>query len=539
MFKILIAEDEYLDNEGLKESIKSMYADEVIIEAVYNGFEAVDKLNSFSPDVLISDINMPGMSGIELATKVKKNIPDISIIFISGYDDFDYLKSAIKLEAFEYILKPVDDNELEEVVDRVVSKISKQKLVKEENVVFREIVNESIPIMKEKFLKDLIFGTIESNDIWHRVNNLNLEIQEGLYSIILFEIDNYNLEVAGNERKLIDKKLDKILRDINKGEYSLCYQQNLNIGSGRGVLLLSFNSFIQENVQNDTAFNIASEILLEANNLLGISVTASIGKTVSYIEEIYQSYNDACEKMRQKLILGKGIVIYKLNEQNTDLQLIKNSEYIKINKELIKCLHNLDIQKATHLLDYFFNNIKDSNVYNIQYIQNICINIICQIQNFLFENSENLDEMEYELLYWNNILKFDTIQDICQKMKYIFEKVIDCLENRKNKRSNKAVETVLKYIEENYSEDITIKEIANQMYYSQNHLGVLFKKEIGKGFSEYLTEYRMKKAQEFLKTTLLRTYQIAEAVGYSNVNSFIKQFKLMHDMTPKEYRGRC
>lgn len=538
MIRVLIAEDEYLDNEGIKESIKSEHGDNLVVETVFSGFEAMDKLNSFSPDILISDINMPGMNGIELASKIKTSIPDINIIFISGYDDFEFLKSAIKLEAFEYILKPVDDNEIKEVLNRVISKISNDKLVKEEDVVLRQIVSESIPIMKRKFLIDLIYGTIDNTDIWQKINNLHLEIQEGIYNIILFEVDDYLFIENENEKKAIEKKFDGILCNINIEKYNICYKQGICIGNGRGAVLLSFNSFIQENTQNDTILNIAKNILSETENELGKSITVSIGKSVLKVEEIYQSYDDACEKMLQKLILGKGTVISELSiSQNQNIEYLKNSEFIRINKELIKCLQNSDKQKALHLLDYFFNNIRSYNIYNIKYIQNCCINIICQVQNYLFANNESLDdELEYELINWNNILKFDTIQDICSRMKEIFEKVI---ESKINKKSNKAVDFVLKYIEEKFNEDITIKEIANELYYSQNHLGVLFKKETGKGFSEYLTEYRLKKAQELLKTTLLRTYQVSDAIGYSNVNSFIKQFKLAYGITPKEFRGRC
>lgn len=540
MIKVLIAEDEYLENEGFKTSILSMHAD-VVVETVFNGFEAMNKLNTFCPDILISDINMPGMSGIELATKFRKSIPDINIIFISGYDDFDYLKSAIKLDAFEYILKPVDEDEFREVFDRAVSQISRNRLVKEENMAFRQIVNESIPVMKEKFLRDLVYGTLEIKDIWKRIGKLGIEIQEGLYSIILFEIDDYNQVQNEREKTLLIKGLDESLHGINVERYHTCYKQNVCIGSGRGAVILSFNSFIQEEVQNETVIEIAHDILSVLHKALGKSVTASIGKTVFRIEEICQSYDNACEKMLQKLLLGKGTVILELGRQeNTNIELIQNSEFKKINRELIGCLQYLDRQKAAHLLNYFFNYIKESNVYNIQYIQNCCINMICQVQNYLFENNEAFDgDIEYELINWNNILKFETVEDICTYMKNIFEKVIESLEDRKNKSPSRVVSLVIQYIEERFNEDITIKEIAKELYYSQNHLGVLFKKETGKGFSEYLTEYRMKKAQEFLKTTLLRTYQVSNAVGYSNVNSFIKQFKLTYNMTPKEYRGRC
>ncbi|MDF2987079.1 MAG: AraC family transcriptional regulator [Eubacterium sp.] len=540
MIKVLIAEDEYLENEGFKTSILNMHGD-VVVESVFNGFEAMNKLNSFCPDILISDINMPGMSGIELATKFRKTIPDINIIFISGYDDFDYLKSAIKLDAFEYILKPVDEGEFKEVFDKAVTKISREKVVKEEDIVFRQIVSESIPVMKEKFLRDLIYGTLEIKDIWKRIGKLGIELQEGIYSIVLFEIDDYSLLQNEQEKKLLNRGLDEALGGVNPGKYHACYKQNVCIGNGRGAVILSFNSFIQEEVQNGTVIEVAHDILSGIQEALSKSVTASIGKPVLSIDEICQSYDNACEKMLQKLLLGKGTVIMELSTpQSTNTELLQNSEYKKINRELMGCLQNLDRQKAVHLLDHFFIYIKESNVYNIQYIQNCCINIICQVQNYLFENNEAFEaDLEYQLINWNNILKFETVEDICTYMKVIFENVIEGLEDKKNKRPSKVVALVIKYIEESFSKDITIKEIAKELYYSQNHLGVLFKKETGKGFSEYLTEYRMKKAQEFLKTTLLRTYQISNAVGYTNVNSFIKQFKLMYNMTPKEYRGRC
>ncbi len=537
MFNLLIVEDEILDNEGIRDSVQSMNLKIRAIETALSGFEALEKLDSFSPDILLTDINMPGMNGLKLAEKVKNAFPDIEIIFISGHDDFVYLKNAIRLDAFEYILKPIDDDELRETIDKAIEKLIQKRHVEEELQTLQKQVDESKPVMKNKLLLDIVYGTIGHQDVWKKINYFDIEIQDGVYCVLLLEIDDYKLLSEKYQKDFFEQKLLQIMSCADLKKYGNCLKQFMFIDNARCAVILSFDRCISEALRSDTVLNIANELLTCSKKSDFLSITIAIGPAVDELSDIYISYTGCGELISQKMLKGKGTII--CNSQYPSIP-IDNTDFYRIDKELIRCLTNFDLQRTFHFIDYLFDSIENSGIYHPLYVQNYCINVISHVQLSLIEQNATFEDIFGSgVILWEKLMKFDSILDIRQWVKNIFKSVIEYLENRRATHQNKVVEKVLQYIDEGYKKDITIKEIADKLYYSSNHLGYLFKCETGMGFSEYLNKYRMNKASELLKSTILKTYQIADTIGYANVNSFIKQFKLVYGMTPKEYRGRC
>lgn len=143
------------------------------------------------------------------------------------------------------------------------------------------------------------------------------------------------------------------------------------------------------------------------------------------------------------------------------------------------------------------------------------------------------------IVLWQQLLKYETLNDIQEWIKYMYTSVILYVKNNTLKQSDRAIEKVLQYIEKNYMKEISLKDISDELHYSTNYLGKLFKKQLKKGFREYLTEYRIRKAAELLRQNRYKIYEVAEMVGYKNVPSFIKQFKNIFMVTPAEYSERC
>lgn len=537
MFNLLIVDDEFLETEWLKVAIFNMHLNIFSIETAVSGFEALEKANLSPPDILITDIKMPGMSGIELSEKIQLLFPDVEIIFISGHNDFTFLKSAIRLNAFEYILKPINSYELKEIIARVTDKHIRQHQIEAEKQTLEKMVEESKPVMRSKFLLDLIFGTINPHDIWEQINYFKLDIQEGVYCTFLIEIDDYKLLSDKFPDCFFEDTLSRVSKKCNLSRFDTCLKQFVSINCCRWALILSFTIDTDDEKRIRSVKDIANAMLLESKNEHEISITIAIGLMVEHYSDIYKSYNRCCEIMSQKMFAEKGTILW---DYQSSSQVSGDLEFYKIDKELMRCVINLDMQKTNHIIDYLFEGIKDKCGHNHLYVQNYCINIISHLQLTLIDINTGFDEIFGSgTVFWDKLMKFDTIIDIKQWMKNIFTSVIEFLDLRKSTRPGKIVEKVIEYIQEYYSSDITLKEIAVQLFYSPNHLGHLFKIETGKGFTEYVNEYRMEKAKNLLESTTLRVYQVANTVGYKNLNSFIKQFKLTFGMTPKEIKGRC
>jgi len=537
VFKILIVDDERLDREGIKGQIEWEELNITSIQTAKSGFDALTIIEIQKPDILITDVKMPGMNGLILAQKASEIVPWIKVIFISGFDDFEYVKNALLINAYEYLLKPVDTDDLLAALKKVINERIKERKIEEENEVLINKINESKPLLKQKLICDIIYGTSNKESISKNIKYLNMNLLEGFYRILLYEIDDYGFILEDIGVAELENSHQIIMDIISKIEVYNCLLELAQIDKNRIAILLSFSSDLENGRINAMSNNISKHIIEEVKSTTSVSITIGIGCIVNSITELHLSYDESCMALSQKMLAGKGTIICYYPKTN-----IKESsiDFQNIINELMQCIKNHDKNKANYLLDYLFDSLENGNVYGNKYIQNCCINIISRIEIVLIEFNESVENVfGKNIVLWEKLMKFETILDIRQWMKNIFRAVIEYFENKNSKKNSKIIMAVIKKIEQNYSSELTLKDVAAEFFYSPNYLGAIFKEEIGMGFSECLSEYRMKKAGELLQQTCLKMYEVASQVGYKNVPSFINQFKLSYNMTPTEYRERC
>lgn len=536
LLRLLIVDDERLDREGLLKQLK--WEDYSIYEVwtAWNGYEAIDMIKSHSPHILISDVKMPSMSGLQLAEKARELISDIKIIFISGYDDFELVKNAIKLDACEYILKPVDTPELAGAVEKVVRDIKRDIKTEEEKKDLIDTISESFPLLKRKLLEDIIYGTIREEEFWPKARKLDLKICDGSYSMLLAELDDIRLLKSSIQLEGFNIKLAAFHEMIEEIVAKTDFVEYLAINESSGAIILSYNQKMNNEVINGYAGETARTIVDEITKRMNLSLSIGVGHVVNSVSDLHSSYNSCCQAILGKIYRGKGKVLYCSDEavcQHEDLK------FENIDIELSKCILNYDLFRAYHLLDFMFEKLEFQRIYDERHIQNYCINIISRMQITILDLNEKIENIFGQgVILWDKLMKFETILDIRQWMKNIFAAVIEYMQNRNATVGAKIVEEAMSYVKEWYVKDITLKEIAEKLYYSPNYLGAIIKQVTGKGFSEYLAEYRIKKAAEFLEDPRLKVYEVADMVGYKAMHAFNKQFKIFYGITPGEYRER-
>lgn len=536
MFKLLIVDDEKLDREGLQEQLPWDELGISTVEAAKNGIEALEIIERIKPDILITDVKMPRMDGLSLAGKALEIVPWIKIIFVSGFDDFEFVKSALLVNAYQYILKPVDTDELLHAAQKVVNERIREIKEEEENRTLVGTINESRSLLKQKLFHDILFGTFDKETIWQRLRFLDIRFYEGYFAVLLCEIDDYRLLVEeygtealeGHKSAISDK-----MKGLQGVEYTLEF---VDIDPARCAAIFNFHANVKKEMVEFRLKERAQRIIEEIGGTGRISVSAGIGCTVERMEDLGLSYTNSCQALLQKMFRGKGSVLFyqpktSVKENVIDIQNIGN--------ELVQSIKTCDTNKGYYCLDYLFDSIEANRMSEDRFVQNYCINLISRMEISLLEMNERLENIFGEgVIVWEKLMKFETIPDIRQWMKNVFRAVIEHLENKNSRKNRKVVLQLTKYIEENYARELTLKDIANHFYYTPNYLGMIFKEELGQGFAEYLAEFRMKKAAELLLQRHLKLYEVAEMVGYRNVSSFINQFKLCYAMTPGEYRER-
>ena len=536
MYKLLIVDDEELDREGLKEQIEWEEYNVICVGTAKNGFDAIRKFEELDPDIVISDVKMPGMTGLKLVEELRKVKPSIRVAFVSGYDDFEFARTAIRLEACEYILKPVNSEELINAVTHMVNELKYEDKVREEREMLVQLADEGALLIKERLLKDIIYGTIKNEQLSKIDEFMGESGPINSYTAIRVDVEGYSAYCSEiSEEEKFDKlmSVERILKSESIGYFKM---ELISIEPAKFILLL----FSSEELSTQFAEIIrvgCLRLVEKIKNSLDVIVTLAVGNSVNSAEEVYKSYNSCCELMSSKLLIGTGTVITKLPAKQKEN--IQSKLFYNIAEEISKSVRNSDFDRLRYLYDYLFYNIESVELYSSVHVQDIFINIISRLKLTLYEmNITEADVFGEEAVLWDKLVAFESMSDIKNWLMEIFDTVISYLQQDSGKGNKKVLDKVKKYVEDNYSKDISLKELAHQLYYSPNHLGFIVKEYTGKGFNEFLIEYRMKKAAELLKNPALRIYEVAEAVSYRNLTAFNNKFRDIFGVSPKEYRER-
>jgi len=535
MLKLLIVDDEDLDREGLLEELDWEQYGISEIRSARTGMEAIRVMKNFEPDILITDIMMPVMSGLQLAEKAKMLFPNIKAVFISGYDKFEYAQAAVKLNAYRYLLKPVDTDELIGLVVDLVDNIMEERLIVEKENIKNDIMYESQDFLKSRLFLDCFdYSYDDESEFINRAHYLGFSIVAGKYILLLSQIDNCNEWV--NSFSIVEKQktcLDIccIACEMSKDIYLI---DSATIDLQTCAVLISCNSHVPDELLVDEACIIAEELIETVKRMLNISISIGVSSVSSKFISIKQSYLECLDALKNKIYAGKGKV--HCESQLSETPSIKlNLENMSM--ELCKMLIVGDKAGIADTLDSMFDMMVNNHEKNNSSIESLCISIIYRLNITIVEMGlEPNDFLDDSSKLINKLMGVESILDIRKWMKDIFLSVIEYYERLKENKDFCIRKEFERYIEINYQKDISLKQIAQEWHYSPNHLGNVFRQKLHKGFSEYLVEYRMGKAAILLKKDEAKIYEVAHQVGYNNISSFIKQFKQIYGTTPAKCR---
>lgn len=534
MFKMILVDDERMERTYMKKCIDWQSLNIQVCGEADNGEEALEVCSKIKPDIILTDIKMPVMDGLEFSVRVKDILPEVKIIFISGHEDFEYAKTVANLNAFGYILKPFRIQDVIDVVKKVVNICDEDFKKDVERTRLLSILQENISVLKESFIREFLDGTKQIENIWGRVEYLDIQFKKGLYGVILFEIDDIGqlyTNLKEEDRQIFSINLLQMVRHTIK-QYS--YGEVIKISDAQYVALLSGEPNVED--FDESMFQVAEKAKEKAETQ-GISITIGISTTGKSIEAIHKMYQQVQKAIEYKIYDHKGEIIY-INDLPFATQK-QSIDFNQFDKEFIEYLKAGNKEKINDLLDSTFDRLLVSHNVSTAYLQNLCISIISMSMRFLIEINCTFEEIFGERdMVWNKLMRFETISDIKQWMKNIFSYMVDNVNAKKKSKNQLIVEQVKEIINERYGEELTTKELSKKIFLSPNYIGAIFKNETGIGFLEYLTQVRMEEAKVLLQDINLKIYEVAEQVGYNNTPYFSTVFKDFMGFAPKEYRER-
>ncbi len=536
MLKLFVVDDEPDTREGLRYYFDwDKYGIEVVGEAD-DGSTAIPMIIELKPDIVLSDVRMPDMDGIEMSKKIRTIDENVKIVFVSGYDDVAYIKSALKVDAVDYILKPVDLCELATVIEKVVRMINEDKEEKQRIEKLNEKLMESMPTLREKFFMTLVRDGIgEEKNIDRKIEFLELNLpSDAEYCVFVISLDD-KVEMfdtlSERNKQLTSYSTINICEElINNSMKGYAFENR----PGEYVGIVRFQCSKDEDKEN--LYSLFNDIKESIFKFLKLSVTIGVGLSVFSLKDISKSYSMAYENVNRKLFLGKSKIIID--------SLVEEEDYIhqfdfSSTQRLANLIKSSDEEKLRDLVNDIFKDVAKYKNANIKYCLNIGLQLILTASRQLMELQISTEEARFdENQVWEKLFKLETLEDMKKVIIDYLIAISRYISEKRNKKSRNVIEQIKNIINKRYNENITINDIAKEVYLSTTYLCMIFKQETGETVNDYITKVRIERAKELLKDPQNKLYDICYSIGYIEPGYFSKIFKKHTGLSPTEYRDK-
>lgn len=530
MYKVLLVDDEALIREAISENIKWMDLGYNFLGACENGKEAIDHLNKESVDLLITDICMPYVDGIELTKYVYEKYPMTKVIIVSGYNEFEYAKTAVKYKVLEYVLKPITSCELTELLDKTKKDLDKEADKNKNLKKIREAYISNLPVLKGRFLNGLIQGNVEALEVKKKCEDFNIDLRGKYFATAIVEGDDLNEYMKrhlGIKEDLVLFAIFNVAEEIvNQHKGGITFQ------NGEEKTIIIFKADKEEGFRNKI-FEICSEIRTALNQYLKMDVAIAIGKTVPTTSWLNRSLETAKSILEYRFLLGGNVVLDAIELGDGSRTGIDISEWTDKILLHIKAGNSEEIEKV---IRKFVQKLREEYIPKnriIIYIQNIVLSIVNMLDTAGLSDEKF---MEGEYTFINNIYMHKHVKDIENELIGFCQKVSRIMTSEKDSYGNRQAIMALDYIDKNYKNtEISLNSVCNYLAMSTSYFSSIFKNYTEETFIESLTKKRIEKAKNLIENTALKSYEVANEVGFSDPHYFSITFKKHTGVTPTEY----
>lgn len=536
MIKIFLVEDEIAIRKGIKNSIDWEKEGYEFVGEAGDGELAYPMILKTKPDILITDIKMPFMDGLQLSKLVRKELPATKILILSGYDEFEYAKEAIKLQVAEYLLKPISSAKLLDVLAQVKEVIRQEQEEKELIKKYREDMKENRELEKERFLNQIITQNLSLAQILETGESLGMDLSAPLYNILLLKIT----ENGGKQETYaeIESALDTL-----SGVFSF------RRGVDEWLFLLTADDAEKMERRIESCRKTVRQITEKTDP--PVEYFGALGNPVERLREIKNSLKEAEKKFAFQYLkkwnqileipvrdVGSSENPQTEKKENEEL-LISSVQVDKLNHKIIEnFIHTGLRREVSNFVDDYFMSLGEKSVQSLMFRQYVAMDFYLAAVAFLERlgfSSKELVERCGDLKEMEQVIQ--TIEQTKEYIKKVLDATLECRESVSRKRYSDLLKEAVSYIEHHYEEeDISLNQVAASVNISPSHFSTIFSKEMGETFIEYLTNVRMERAKQLLRSSTMKTAEIAYAVGYKDAHYFSYLFKKVQKCTPREFR---
>lgn len=535
MLKVFLVEDEMVIRNGVKNNIPWEKEGFLFAGEAGDGELAYSLIRKTRPDILITDIRMPFMDGLELTSLVRKELPETKIIILSGYSEFDYAKQAINLGVANYLLKPISSEKLLEAVKQAAESLREERerlaLVEQ----YRQENQEIISLEKKHLFYSIVAGAASTRELLEKGRELGMDLTAEFYTVLLLKLMD-----AGEEHEYSDHIVSASLK-VNETAAATAHILPFDRGLEGWAFLLKAETETQAAGQITAFEEKLKEILKEYPD---VRYFAGVGEPVQRMRDIRASYQSASKAFASRFFVEKNQFLSAAGTDGVNLMSnrdmsLKAVDPSKINRKLMEDFLKSGIAEETDdFVEEYFRNIGENNYRSVMFCHYLIVDMnfcACQVLESLGIDPELLPAQCRDVDQFSSYM--NSTEGMREYAAQLFRETIRLRDNSSRNKYHELIETAKKYIEENFQyNEFSLNQAAAMVNLSPGYFSTLFRQETGMTFIEYLTAIRLEKAKALLMCTNLRSSEIGYEVGYRDSHYFSYIFKKVCGCTPKEYR---
>jgi two-component system, response regulator YesN len=522
MMKVLITDDEIQIRKGLRMKLDWEKEGFQVVAEAANGKDALDILNESEIDIVITDVRMPIMDGIEFVKQCQLKYPHVKMIVLSGYSDFDYAKSALQAGVRDYLLKPVAPDELLDALSRIRGEIEEEKKTQMESERIIRLVHNQFEEIREQYLLYLV------KEEWSELNITKDRLQQlGLedFSNDHVKVQFVTVEIRDSEKNekelwLPFKMLCKEIAEGAKGIYSF-YDTNY-------ANMVHFIRRLDEEPLTGSS-NFIQDLQRKVKQFLKLETVIGIGKVAIGLSQFKNGYISALLSWSQSELGSHSQVI----DGSATNEMFDFS--MELEKRLMNTIENVDHKAFETNMSVILGETTNQSMMKYSFVANRVLFLLGSLTR-----KYDIDSMEINNLIWNcqqSIWELNSQSKVNEQLADLAGLIIEnVIKIRASSNGTQIVENVRRFLDQHYGSEISLSLLAEHFHINSAYLSEIFKSQVGQTFSDYLINLRMENARQFLKDPQLKIIDVAHLVGFSNSGYFSTVFKKYFDQTPVEYR---
>lgn len=525
MLKVIIADDEERIVKLIRALVDWEALDMEVAGIAHNGLEAISLIEQTRPEILITDIQMPGCSGLSLIEQVKKSIPELEIIIISGYAHFEYAQSAIKYGVGDYLLKPINQAELYSTLRKLKKRIIENRESESDRLQLRQKNENDSHCLQQNLLEQLAERKIKGISLKAMQEEYSLKALPGIFQAFFVKIDGKTEELSESGMAIVMDKMKTLLESSLRPR---CYEMGIYRKNCACIGILNYDSRKTEEIRR-TLKDCLNQLEAQKKLYGPVTFSMAVGGMITDPEQMSDSVYEASIIIKERLVKGTGRFLDKMPGEGTLHEQNLLEKYLRLITHAVEIMSTEEAEEALEQIRSGLDNARNVHGYEV-------LELVISCGRFFLSQLE-MKQREQE------IRKFEEKCGQCGSVRELFEQLselqkeyLEALHKKHEDDALRPIRQAKHYIQNHFSEQITLEEVSSVVGLSSAYFSVLFKKSEGEGFAKYLINLRIEAAKVQLRESQLTVAEICRKVGYNDLKHFTHTFEKATGVKPATYR---